>query len=267
MKSFNILVLGLFVLIFSACSDSDGPGGDGKDGKRQKPRYVNWDSVGQEFNPRVEEVQFETDGVERIYISAFSFDKDVEIVYSSGVQANEGHLKVFKVWKKFASWGNFRSVFNGKKLELSNYGQYSCSISVENGQITSLEGGCYVRIQIFLPIGAEIEVYNIGQLISKRFIPIDAATFLELVKSATWADEKFEVIDQYIASYQGTSKTPALTSSQLGKVIDGFMRGENKLKTLRVLHTFISDRENLGQMIEDEFSHFDQEKARKIVGL
>jgi hypothetical protein len=137
---------------------------------------------------------------------------------------------------------------------------------VQNGQIVELKGGCYVKVQIIMPIGSEIEVYNKGVLLTNRFIAMDNITFLEQLDDATWAVEKFVVIENFVTSYVG-NKVPTLTCEELGKVIDEFTKGEDQLKALRRLHFYVSDRGNLWKMIDDEFGHFEKEEARKIVGL
>lgn len=118
----------------------------------------------------------------------------------------------------------------------------------------------------FLPVGAEIEVYNLTHLITKRFIPIDNESFLDQLDDATWAEDIFTVIENFLASYSG-SKKPSLTTYELGKAFHEFRRSDNRFKTLRRLQSFVSDRHNLESMIADEFSHFDRIEARKIVGL
>lgn len=266
----KIILIGLFMsLVVVGCAgDENSDGGDGGDNnnKPQNERYVNWESVPSEFNPSIDDIAFQTDGVEKINVDAFGFDQDVEVIYSSDMQANHGNLRIYKVFYEQASWGDLQPKVRGKNLNLINYGQYQCSIKVQNGQITSLEGGCYVRIQIFLPVGSELEVYNVDQLITKRFIPIDNEGFFDALDDASWDDEKFAVIDDYLASYTG-SKKPSLTTYELGKVIQKFLRGEDKLKALSRLHHVVSDRQNLSSMIEKEFNHFDRQEARKIVGL
>ncbi len=268
----NFKIYSLIVLIcavLAGCGGGSGSSGGNKDNGEntpQKTSYVNWETVPSNFHPSTDDISFRTDGIEKINVDAFGFDEDVEVIYSQNIPANEGALRIFKVWNKQASWGDLRPRPNGKNLDLKNYGSYQCSISVQNGQIVALEGGCYVKLQIFLPVGAEIEVYNIGQLITKKYIPMKNETFLEAIHDATWADDKFVVIENYLASYTG-SKKPSLTSYELGKVIHEFMKSEEKFKALRRLHAVVSDRQNLGTMIETEFNYFDREEARRIVGL
>lgn len=273
MKTYiNFGILFLLIAAITACGGSSGSSG-GNTGneaanKPQPKNRVNWSAVPSEFNPRVEDVEFRTNGFEKINVDAFGFKDDVEVVYSNEVQAGYGYLRLFKVWKEQASWGDLRPRPNGTTLDLKNYGSYQCSIRVTNGQIVDLKGGCYVRVQVFMPQGAEVEVYNVGQLITKRFIPISTRDFLEQLDDATWADDKFAVIENFLASYNWASdKLPSITANQLGIVVSEFSWKEEKFKALERLYRIVSDRENLGKMIEDRFSHFDREDARKIVGL
>lgn len=261
----NWLAIFLMAAAVSACgSKNHSSGGDSKPAPANR---VNWSSIPADYHPSTEDIQFLTAGYEKLNIDAFGFNNDVEIVYTPNVSSGTGFVRLYKVWAKSASWGDVRPRANGKTLEVRSSGSYECSIQISDGSITSLEGGCYIRMQIYLPVGSEVEVYNLDQLISKRFIPIDAITFLDQLKRATWADDKFAVIENYLASYSGLNKTPALTAYQLGEVINEFNRGEEKLKALSRLHTVVTDRQNLAAMIDDKFSYFDRDEARKIVGL
>lgn len=257
----------LFSVIFTlaACNDSSSSNGS-DDGRGKAGHYVNWEAVTSDFNPGIIEIPFQTTGIEKIDLDAFGFDNDVRVIYSKDLHPNEGFVKIYKVWKKQATFGSMSPIQEGKNLKLYNYGQYICSIRVENGRITELEGGCYVRVQLILPVGSEIEVYNVKQLITKRFIPISTEDFLKQVDDEPWAKGKFAVIRNYLSSYTG-SKKPSLTSRQLGEVIHDFMTGDEKLTALQQLHGTVSDRNNLSYMIENEFNYFDREKARRIVGM
>jgi hypothetical protein len=262
-KSF---LIALFSLALLGCGGGSGGSDDNQNKKPQKPSYVNWDSVPSDFHPSIDEISFNFGAAEKINVDAFGFDRDVELIYSSELATDEGLLRIFKVWHKQASWGNLQTQNKGKVLELNTYGTYQCSIRVQNGQIVALEGGCYVKVQVIMPKSSEIEVYNVGALISKRFIPMDNESFFEALRDATWSDDKFLVIDQFLASYTG-SKRPALNSEELGKVLKQFSRSEEKFKVLRRLHALVSDRESLRSVIEREFNYFDQDEAKKIVGL
>lgn len=269
LKLGSILFLTLATLV--GCGGSSGKsGGGGSNNPPSKPvpaNRVNWAAVPREFNPKTEDIEFRTDGFEKINIDAYGFRDDVEVVYTSAVPAGSGYLRIFKVYKDTASWGNLQLQSNGTSLDLKNFGTYQCSISITNGQITALKGGCYVRLQVFLPVGSEVEVYNVGQLITKRFIPMKTTEFLTQLDRATRGEEKFAVIENFLGSYSGMRTQPSLTAQQLGVVVGEFAWKEEKFKAMGMLRTYISDRENLGQMIEDKFNHFDREEARRIVGL
>ncbi len=256
------------LLVLSACgSKSETSSEGGNVTTNNNPKRLNWESIPEEFKPETKDVNFSIAGIEKVNVDAFGFKDDVEVVYVDSLAKDSGILRVFSVYKTSASWGDLSARTNGKNLDLKNYGTYQCSINISNGQITKLEGGCYVRLQIILPTGSEVEVYNVGSLISKRFIPIDALTFLENFDDATWDKDKHAAIDDFLNSYAGMAKKPTLTVEQLAVVINDFIRKDDKFTALRKLHPVVSDRQNLAAMIEKEFSYFDREEARKIVGI
>lgn len=266
MKLKIVLTLILSLIFFGCSGSGTNKSNDNGGNPNNKPEQnLNWDSIPAEFNPSIDEVDFAIDGLEKINIDAFGF-KDVEVIYSTDLAANEGILRIFKVWKKQASWGDLRANKNGKNLDLKNYGTYQCSIKIENRQITSLEGGCYVRVQILMPQGSEVEIYNIGKLVTQRFIAMDNQTFLKSLDDATWADDKFKVIEDYLSTYNGTKK-PILYTTEMSKVINEFIRSDEKLRALKMLHSYIADRDNLPTMIDREFNSFDRDEAETIVGL
>lgn len=261
-----VILLGLSLMgCGGSSSNSTGDGGGGGQ-KPNKAPYVNWETIPAEYNPKTKDIPFNTESIERIHINASGFSKDVEVVYSNQVKSHEGLLRVYRVWKEKASWGDLSPRRNGKNLDLKTQGSYSCSIQIKNGQIAYLKGGCYVRIELFLPVGAEIEVYNVGQLLTKRFIPMDNESFLNELDSVFRSEDKFNIIENYLASYTG-GRHPTLISKELGEVIHGFIRKEDKFKVLKRLHPIVSDRQNLKVMIDDEFNYFDREEAYQIVGV
>lgn len=263
-----LLLLGLGILLASCGGSKTGSdGGDG--GGNEKPHaeaYVNWEAVPSKYNPTIKETALEVSGIEKINVDAFGFERDVEVVYSKDLSQTKGLLRLFLVCGAPCSGFDIDPKFTGKSLSLVNYGNYKCEIRIQNGEITALQGSCYVRVQIVLPVGAEIEVYNLGHLISQRFMPMDNETLLARLDHESWDKEKLAVIEEYLASYSGAKK-PSLTSAQLGLVMREFPFKDGKLKALRSLHEAVSDRQNLGAMIENEFSSFDREEARKIVGI
>lgn len=265
-----VLIILSSITFLAGCGGSSSGSADDDNNQRNKPtptNRVNWSTVPTEYNPKTEDVEFRTSGYEKINIDAFGFKDDVEVIYTNEVPAASGFLRLFKVYKDSASWGSLQPRSNGTTLDLKSYGTYKCSIRITNGQITDLQGGCYVRLQVFLPVGSEIEVYNVGELITKRFIPISAEDFLKQLDNTNRAADKFAVIESFLESYNGMNKKPSLTAKQLGIVVDEFFYKEEKFKVLQRLHSIVSDRENLGKMIEDEFNYFDRDEARRIVGL
>lgn len=269
MTFLKFTLVSLVAVFLGACggSPSDGADGNNPANKPQPKNRVNWSTVSSDFNPHIDEIDFRTDGFSKINIDAFGFNDDVEVVYSHEITAGEGYVRIYKVWKEQASWGDLRPRPNGDTLDLKSYGTYQCSIRITNGQIVELKGGCYVRLQVFLPVSAEIEVYNVGKLITKRFFPMSNSDFLKQLDDATWASDKFAVIENYLWSYEGTNKKPSLTAYELGMVIGEFSWKKEKLKALSRLHSIVSDRENLENMIDENFSPFERGEARRIVGL
>ncbi len=266
--SIQVLFFTYIAAVLAGCGDSSGSNNENNPLNKPVPQNrVNWSAVPAEFNPQVEDITFGTAGYSSVRVDAFGFKSDAEVVYSSSIPAGLGYLRLYKVFKDSASWGRLESSPAGSVLNLTNYGQYQCSIRITNGQITQLKGGCYVRLQVLLPKGSEIEVYNVGQLISSRFVPISTSDFLQELDSARGATAKFAVIDNFLASYSGTSRAPSLAALELGIAIGEFSWKEEKYKALQRLHSFVRDQERLGEMINDRFSYFEREEARRIVGL
>lgn len=266
MKKYLACLIATALFVGGCGKDSDN---DNKNQPTTKPNpnRVNWEAVPAEFHPEIDEHTFSTNSADKINLDYFGFDRDVVVDYSGDLQPNQGKLMIYKVWKKSASWGQNNVRWDDGSVRLYQTGQYACSIRVVNGQITELEGGCYVRLVVTLPVGSTIEVYNLGKLISKRFIPIAKNEFFKKLDDATFADKKFAVIDEFIQSYIETEKPLSLSSHEVGRIIEEFSF-DDKLEALRRTHIYVTDRENLSSMIDDKFIHiFDREKARKIVGL
>lgn len=257
------LLLSLFLSMgLVACGDSSK-----KSATEEQTRRLNWAAIPAEFNPRISEEDFQTDQVNRIYVDMFGFKDDVEVVYSNSIGNGQGYVRIFTVSKDGGGDGNFNASRSGQNLQLNRYGTYQCSMKTENGSIAQLKGLCIVRLQIVLPTGAEIEVYNLKKLVSRRFIAMDSETFIRNFKDASFAADKKAAIEDYLDSHRATNKSPQLTAAQLGIVVDGFNWKEEQFEALRKLHAYVWDRENLRAMIEREFSYFDQDEARRICGV
>lgn len=265
-KKYSQFFVALIVFIFVGCGKSSNETSDGGVAGQQANR-LNWSSIPSEFHPEIFEENFQTMNMNRIYVDMFGFKNDVEVTYSSTLAQGQGYLRIYSVFKDSGSRGSFSASTSGQNLLLNRYGTYQCSIKIQNGNITAVKGLCFVRLQVVLPVGTEIEVYNIKQLISRRFIPVEAEDFLKNFKDASFADGKKAVIADYIASYSGMSRVPQLTADQLGVVVDGFSFKEDMFDVLRKLHVYVLDRQNLAAMIEKEFSYFDRDEAKRICKL
>lgn len=259
MISFLILALG--------CGGSSTSNTEGDGGRVTPTNRVEWDRIPEEFNPKIDENRMEIEGFEKIALNIFGFESDVEVIYSKDIPAGKAHLKIYKVWKKQASWGSVVVRPNGRTLEVNGSGNHQCSIRVSNGQISELEGGCFIRIQLLLPVEARVEVYNLGKILTRRFFVMDTETFLKELSKASWDKDKYSVIENYLASYKNLNQQPSMTSAQLGTVIGQFIKTEDKYKVLEQLHLFVSDRSQLAKMIDSKFTYFEREEARRIVGL
>ena len=257
----------LFVaLALTACSKNNKDGSGPGPGKPVPVNRVKWEQVPREFNPEVVDIDFRTDGSEKIEVDVFGFKDDVEVVYAD-MPVGTAKLRAYRVFSKSASWGDLRAQPEGKTVRLNNYGNYSCSIRVTNGVIQKLEGGCYVRLQVYLPAGAQIEVYNVGQLLTPRFVPMANEEMLKKIGAVAWSDQKFGVIADYLATYSNLRRSPMLVTDELSKVIREFFRAEEKLKALSQLHAYVSDRDKLAALLDREFMFRDREEARRITGL
>lgn len=260
-----LLVLPLMLLL-AGCGDSDSKKEEVN--PRTKAKRVIWEQVPPEFSPHIEENTFRTDGVERIKTNVFGYSDDVELIYSPNIAWNQVGIRMYRVFRESATWGGYYQNVTDRTLNISKSGTYSCGIQIQNGRITQLNGGCYVRMQIILPMGSEIEVENAGVLISKRFIAMDNKTFLEKVRRANWAEEKYAVIREYLASYGNIGRRASLLTSELQTVVHDFTWHKEKIEALRMLHTSVIDREYLAVMIDREFPFRDEKnEARRVVGL
>ncbi len=277
MKTLNLIACFLLVasLGLVGCNIKLTAGKSGSDDKKdgggapQKPARVDWQSIPAEFHPSIDESEVEYSASETKYIdlNQFGFDKDVEVVYSNALKSGHATLKIYKVWADVAQWPALYVRQSSETLEIKSSGTYQCSISIKNNRVESVKGGCYLRIQLVLPEGAEIEVSNVGVLITKRFFAMSNEVLLQKMRRASFDKDKHAAIEEFLGTYSSVGKTPSLLSEELGNVLDQFAWAKEKLKALRSLHAYVTDRQNLGAMIDKEFGHFEREEARGIVGL
>lgn len=182
-KAFQALLI-LSILFVVGCAPteqaSDGGAGGAGSGGSQKPtsNRINWDAIPQYYNPSIQDVQFYTENFKKVYVDYFGFKEDAEVIYSEQVPLGTGFIRSYSVWTGSASWGALSTHSQNHRLNLKRVGNYKCTIQTENGRITVLQGGCYIRLQIILPKGSEIEVYNANQKISKESSTIATDEFL-----------------------------------------------------------------------------------------
>lgn len=257
----------LSLLVLAACGGGSSGGSNNNPEGGTNPNRIDWESIPSEYNKSIDDMEFGTEGLEKISINAFGFDRDAEVVYSPKIAANTGLMRIYRVYSQSASWGSASVARDQKSISINHYGQYQCQIRTENGRITGLKGGCYIRLQVLLPASSEVEVYNVGKLLTKRFVPMDTATFLKNIDRASFDKDKLAAIDEFLKSYEGMNKKPRLTSKDLGFVVHEIAFKDEKFEALRKLHSYVTDREFLGEMIDEQFSVFDREDARKICGL
>lgn len=205
-----------------------------------------------------------------IRMNFFGFTEDVDLIYSSSLPAGKASLDLYTVRSQDAqtTLSGYSLSGGGSEISLFNSSNsYSCSISVENQMIQSLKGSCYVRIVLTLPQDSNIEVYNVGELISPNFFAMSNEVFLQELDQAFTTSAKFEVIDDFLTSYQATNSRPTLISAELDTVLQEFRFSEDRFKVLRKLHMYVEDRNRLREVIQNNFRPSDQGEALEIVGL
>ncbi|MFN8790941.1 MAG: DUF4476 domain-containing protein [Bdellovibrionales bacterium] len=241
-----------------------------KDRTQSKPQpdnRVNWSTVPSKFNPDLHHLTIRTKSVDRIDLDIFKFIDDVEVLTSADVPTDSALLRLFWVSLIPDMRPELKVEVKGRRLSVSGVGQPTCLIRIREGQIEALEGGCYVRLQILFPPKARVEAYNLGKLLTSRFIPL---TFEELISGLAKAEasfRKFAWIREYLLSYTSNSKTPTMTTEQLGFVLDFFSDRRERLAVLDQLHRILTDRNNIPSFIDKKFHPSDRDEARAIVGL
>lgn len=277
MKPMLGFLFGLTLMSLMACGGDSENNGDAActGANRCIPKvtpFVDWEMVPQKFNPAIKGQEFSLANLRTINMSFLGFVKDARVQYSNDMPSGRGRVEVYSVTHN--NPGNSLPV---PTVELKSdsayatykiYGSFShvCNIDVTNLYINNLEGACIVRLVVTLPRGAEIEVYNMGEIISRRFFAMTVNELKNKVKKAYSQDDKADMINEYLVSHASINKVPVLYTFDLGILIDEF-RFDGKFIPLRRLHMYVKDRHMLESMIEDKYSYFDQEEAKKIVGI
>lgn len=235
--------------------------------KPQPGNRVNWSTVPPEFNPDLHHLSVPTKSIQRLDLDIYKFADDVEVVTSADVPADWALLRLFWVSSNPEMRPKLKVERDGPRTKISGVDQLACLIRIREGQIESLEGGCYVRLQIVFPPKARVEVYNLGKLLTDRFVPLSFEELMSGLAKAETSNKKFAWIREYLVSYTSNSKIPTMTTEQLGFVLDFFSNRRERLEVLSELHRTLTDRNNLPSFIERKFHPNDRDEARSIVGL
>ncbi len=275
-KTLTFFLVMCLSLISGACGkdsgNSTGSTTSGNDPITVNP-YVDWNQVPANLNPEIDTIDFNSSYLERFQINYFGFSEDVRVIYKNNDPMNApangfGSIKIYRVYQNKMRQDRYSFSQRNKDVTLSGSGIYNCKIQVQNALITQLDGSCVVRIDVYLPEGSELEVYDAKKILTKQFLPMPIEVFIKQFKNATWDADKHKVIDQYLASFQvSRTKKPSLLSVQLAMILRDFMLSEDKFIALRKLHLHISDRNNLRDVINNEFKFYEREEAFRIVGL
>jgi hypothetical protein len=272
-KSLSVSILAA-VLLVASCGkvtlgkkDDSSPSGP-PPSPLSNPLGLTWEAIPSNYHPDVIHENFVTDGVEAISLDGFWFGSDVgiEVLYNQNIEKNAGNLDLYTVGT--GGFGSPAPQVKDKTLLLERNGSYECQIQTKNGAITELKGGCILFAKLSLPVGSEIEVYNKGKNITRRFRPMTMAVFLENIEKARFDSDKLDAIDEFNQSFADSSKAAVITTADLEKVLRMISYDDTKLEGLRKLQAAVSDRAALPDMIDKVFVFSgNKEKARQICGI
>lgn len=230
---------------------------------------VDWDRVSSPFNRSVvDEMLTTTTQQEQLDIGFSSPRKEVSLRYDSAMAPNQIRVATYHVSDLQSSGSeSYSRIDHNRSIILRSAGRSSCHIRVENRLITSLQGACIVKLEIAMSPESTVEVYNDGELISRRHRVVTNSQLLNRLSTVIIGTARFEIIDDYLSSYLALGRAAALTSRELGQIVRGFLLPREKIVMLRRLHAHVSDRNALGTMIDAEFLAMDRPAARAAVGL
>jgi hypothetical protein len=144
---------------------------------------------------------------------------------------------------------------------------YNCSIRKVNGKVTAVKGECYDSAILEIPAGQAVEVYQNGRLLSEQVIPWTSQELIRALNGLSRDGDKLSSIQTHIDTYARLKRPLVISSRDLGEVIKAVTFSSEKKSAFKLIYKYTGDKENLGAVIDDTFSHFDARDMRKLAGL
>ena len=204
-----------------------------------------WSKIPAKFNPEVTTFDLGLEGVKKVDLDLFSFQDDVKITYDDTLEATQAKIEIYWVRSKEAeanTWLNTLSAEaqNGTlRIRKSGGGfvsMYACSKKVKNNQLISLAGACYIKIVLKMPKNAQVEIYNVGRLISKQFFVLSDSEVLEKINNGHNLKEIQSLLANYVRSHQNLKQAGTLPLSTIDKII---ARVKNEKGTPLILQSLL----------------------------
>ncbi|UYL07804.1 DUF4476 domain-containing protein [Bdellovibrio sp. SKB1291214] len=225
-----------------------------------------WENVSADYNPQVSQNDMDVKDVQKIIVNVPSAADKVNVIYSATLPADTAIIKVYTISKDSLTSSGLRRGRVNNIIEMSDRTQ-SCNLKAAEGRIKYLKGYCYARIDVHLREGAAIEVYSGSRIITNHFQTISLVELMSRMHESQDDTSRLQNVADFAASYSETSQRASIYTSDLTAILRQFQATAPKLQTLRLLHIYVTDRDQLENMIETEFEYFDRAEARRIVGL
>lgn len=252
------------VMTLVACGGSGLNSGGGASGKAHS---INWSGIPAEYHPTAHVTKFAPTDKETVTLALGQGIDGTDVVYDAKLAANEVHIITYLVSRAAAPAADLSLKPNDKDLIVQD-GLGNCEISARNGQITALKGTCVLWREVVISPTSALEIYNsAGQRLSRRVRGTSFKTLLSQLKQAFTDNDRTSAVLEFIQSHSDLKQVPTLTSEDLGQILHSYAFDDGKFATLRRLHGYTANRSELEAMIDKEFSYFQRNTAREIVGL
>ena len=260
----KILII-LCLLLSMACSKSSGS----KSNPNASNRSLNYAQAAEDFSLEEDAFGFRTTGYDYIRMSISLNDNydDFKIIYDQ--PEGEGFIEITSVVNGSSS-ENLEIKYRDEReivLSASGWSQYYCSISISNDVITDVDGKCALKVRVYLPVGARIEVYNNDGLKSKRFFGMKQEDLKAYFNSQRSDEDRIKALGTYIKSFSSVGSILDLKGETLEYVLRKLNFPDVKMKAFRILHRYMGDRVELKKIVDSVFSYFDRKDAYRIAGL